>query len=68
MYVLIKNCSTEVVLIKIVNDIKMAMDTKNETALIVIYPLMPFDTVNHQILLNILDKFYGIKGEAWQWF
>ena len=45
----------------------MAMDTQNVTALIAIDLLAAFDTMNCQILLNILDTFYGIKEEAWQW-
>ena len=26
-----------------------------------------FDTVNHRILLEVLNKYYGIKGLALQW-
>ena len=62
-----ENYNTYLVLLKIVNDTKMAMDTQEGTALIAIDLLVAFDTMNHQILLNILDKFQEIKGEAWQW-
>ena len=27
-----------------------------------------FDTVNHRILLEVLNKYYGIQGLALQWF
>ena len=41
----------------------MAMHTQNVTALIAIDLLLAFKTMNHQILLKILDKFHGIKGK-----
>ena len=43
------------------------MDTQSVTALMAINLLAAYDTMNHQIMLNVLEKFYGIKGEAWQW-
>ena len=46
----------------------MAMDTQNITSLIAINLLVAFITINHQILINTLDKFYEVKGKAWQWF
>ena len=46
----------------------MAMDTQNVTVVIAIDLSVAFDTVNHQTLLNILDKFYGIEEEACQCF
>ena len=60
--------STKLVLLKIVNYIKIAMEKQNVTALIAIDLSVAFDSMNHQILLKILDKFYEIKGEALQWF
>ena len=29
---------------------------------------MAFDTVNHDILLSILNKWFGICGKALEWF
>ena len=60
-----KKYNTKLLILKIVKDIKMAMDTENATAVIAINLLVAFNTMNHQILLNIFDQFSGIKGEAW---
>ena len=58
-----KNCSTKLALLRITNDIKMPRDKQNLTALIAIDLLVPFNTMNHQILIIILDKFYDIYLE-----
>ena len=46
----------------------MAMDAQNVTALIGINLPVAFNTMNHQIILNMLDKFCEIKEKARQWF
>ena len=38
-----------------------------KTAMVAIDLSAAFDTVNHRILLEVLNKYYGITGLALQW-
>ena len=60
--------STETILIKITNDLLIASDKKTATVLLLLDLSAAFDTVNVDILLNILSAEIGIKGIALQWF
>ena len=60
--------STETALLKVQNDILMAMDNQKVTALLLLDLSAAFDTVNHTILLNRLQKCVGITGGALRWF
>ena len=60
--------STETALLKVQNDILMAMDNQKVTALLLLDLSAAFDTVNHTILLNRLQKRVGITGGALRWF
>ena len=44
------------------------MENKNITAVIILDLLAAFDTVNHNLLLEILDKKFGIKDKALHWY
>ena len=63
-----KNYSTETVLIKLVNEILWAMETKLIMAVTILDLLAAFDTVDHDLLLDILNKKFGISEVALQWF
>ena len=60
--------STETALVKVQNDILSALDN-NESVLLVLLDLSAaFDTVDHTILLNRLEKRLGITGQCLDWF
>ena len=62
------NHSCETSLLKIINDMLWAMERKNVTAMVVMDLSAAFDTVDHDILLSILENKFGIKDVALRWF
>ena len=60
--------SCEMAILKISNDILWAFEKKSITALVAIDLSAAFDTVDHGILLQILNAKYGITGQALKWF
>ena len=62
-----KNFSCETALIKIINDCLWSMDNQI-TAIVAIDLSAAFDTVDHQILINVLNKRFNIKDVALEWF
>jgi hypothetical protein len=58
---------TESALIKIKNDIDMALDHGNGTLLILLDLSAAFDTLHHSILLQRLSAVVGIQGSALKW-
>ena len=63
-----KHHSTETLMIKIVNDVLIAMDEKEATVIMLLDLSAAFDTVDHNLLLNILKKEIGLRGKVLQWF
>ena len=55
-------------LIKVQNDILMSMDNKEVTLLVLLDLSAAFDTIEHSILLNILQQDFGVVGTALNWF
>ena len=60
--------STETALLKVTNDILLKMNSQHVTLLVTLDLSAAFDTVNHGILINCLDKVVGIQGKALDWF
>ena len=60
--------STEMVLVKITNDILWSLEKQHASTLIVMDLLATFNTVDHQILLDVLENRFGITGTALSWF
>ena len=55
-------------LLKLTNDILWSMEHQEVTALMAIDLLAAFDTMDHNILLDILNKKFGVGGKAGKWF
>ena len=59
--------SCESALLRLVNDILGGMEFQEVTALIAIDLSAAFDTVDHGILLKVLECQYGVCGSALEW-
>ena len=57
--------STETALLKVQSDI--LMDRQEITLLVLLDVSAAFDTIDHQILLNVLGNYFGIIGSAHKW-
>ena len=60
--------STETALTRIHNDILVAMDNHKLVLLVLLDLSAAFDTVDHSILLTLLEKDYHIESDALSWF
>ena len=60
--------STETALIKVQSDILLNMDQQKVTQLVLIDFSPAFDTVDHDILLNIMNGSFGVSSTALNWF
>ena len=63
-----KNNSTETLLVRFTNDILLASDSKNATVVLLLDLSAAFDTVDHNLLLTILEKEIGLHGTVLKWF
>ena len=63
-----KNFSCETAVIKIVNDVLCNMESQKLTALAAIDLSAAFDTVDHHVLLKVLQFRFGVTGLALNWF
>ena len=59
--------SCETALVKIADDILWSMEHQRITAVVAIDLSAAFDTVDHDILLKVLDTRFGIRGTANKW-
>ena len=60
--------STETAVVKVQSDILLNMDQQKVTQLVLIDLSSAFDTVDHDILLNIMNCSFGVSGTALNWF
>jgi len=59
--------STETAMLKIFNDMLLAADRGEVTALCMLDLTAAFDTVDHEVLLNKLNRMFGLSGIALNW-
>ena len=62
------NFSCETALIKLMNDLLWAMEHQKVTAVMAIDLSAAFDTVDHDVLLDVLRVKFGIHSNALNWF
>jgi Reverse transcriptase (RNA-dependent DNA polymerase) len=60
--------SCETALVKLVNELLWAMEYQEVTALMAIDLSAALDTVDHDILVSVLEAKFGIEGQALNWF
>ena len=63
-----RNYSTETSLIRMVNDILWGMEKQEITMVIILDPSSVFNTVDHDVLLVILEKQFSFCKRALEWF
>ena len=62
------NHSTETALLKVYNDIMWTIDSGEDVILCLLDLSAAFDTIDHTILTNRLEKRFGIIDDALKWF
>ena len=60
--------NTETALLKIYNDILMAMNRQEVVLLVLLDLSAAFDTVEHSVLISRLSTSFGIRGTVLEWF
>ena len=63
-----QNYSTETALLGLRNDMLLAADEGHGTALVLLDLSAAFDTIDHDVLLNLLNKSCGLTGPVLGWF
>ena len=64
-----KKChSTKTALLRVQNDLLMALDSGCSVSILMLDLSAAFDTLDHSIMLYTLANRFGIKGNILQWF
>jgi len=53
---------------KVYNDLLLAADNGDVSALCLLYLTVAFDTVDHDLLMLRLERQFGLRGVVLQWF
>jgi hypothetical protein len=62
------NHSTETALLRVMNDLLLAVDNGDGAALVLLDLSAAFDTIDHTVLLSCLECRFGLKGVVLDWF
>ena len=62
-----KNHSTETALVRVTDDIKLSLDNKKGTLLVLLDLSAAFDTIYHRILLSRLRRRFGVQRTTSKW-
>ena len=60
--------STETALLRVKNDIIIALDQRKMVSLVLLDLSAAFDTIDHNILLRRMESRFGIAGSCLEWF
>ena len=60
--------STETAVVSVFNNIARSIDNNQISALVLLDMSAAFDTVDHAILMSVLEKRFGVQHEALRWF
>jgi len=60
--------STETAILSVHNDLVRATDNKHMSLLVLLDLSAAFDTVDHDILLSVLEHRFAVRGTALDWF
>ena len=63
-----KNHSYETCLVKLVDNLLWAMEEQLVTAVVILDLSAAFNTVEHDLLLEVLEKRFGVTDNAKQWY
>jgi len=63
-----KYCSTATAVANVCNDLRLAADQGQVSPLCLLDSAATFDTVDHELLLLRLERQFGVRGIALQWF
>ena len=64
----LRDHSTETAVLKVQNDLMLAADDGQLSALCLLDLTAAFDTVDHELLLLRLKRQFGLRGAVLQWF
>lgn len=62
------NHSTETALLRVMNDLLLAVDEGDGAALVLLDLSAAFDTIDHSVLLSCLECRFGLNGVVLDWF
>ena len=63
-----RNHSCKANLVKLIDDILWGMEEQLVTSVVILDLLAAFDTVDHDLLLDVLEKRFGVTGNTKQWY
>ena len=63
-----KKHSVETAMLRIFNDLLLAVDKGQEAVIVLLDYSSAFDTISHDIFLSRLASEYGFSGSALKWF